>query len=213
MQPKRGWGKLSNQRGLTGQRIGRGETMKIVEFRSADLEDAPAVREAVERLVDSGADCWLVPAVPESAAKLEAAGRKAQAQELLAALTLAEGARTFHNQMGRRLSEGENWRTTQTQLRQLFEEVTTLIHGIYLLGECTPQALRVLNYFAERAGVIAVASALRSRDVAAAPIWERVLVGEAAETSLKKLKLEVSERAEAGEIVLAPHSVGQILRI
>lgn len=211
MQLKRGWGKLSDRRGLTGQRIGRGETMKIVEFRSADLEDAPAVREAVERLVDSGANCWLVPAVPESASRLKTAGRKAQAQELLAALTLAEGARTFHNQLGRRLSEGGNWRTTQSRLVQLFDEVTTLIHGIYLLGECTPRAFRVLDYFAERAGVISVAAALQQRDVAVAPVWERALVGEGDDSFLEKLKLEVSERADAGDTVVAPLSVGRFL--
>ena len=151
--------------------------MSVLEFESSAIQDEAGVSAAVESVVNSRQDepLVLVAGMGKTEQRLLEAGEKSAAQDLVLASTIAEGARTFYMQVARQLTSEAVWSETQNLLSGLFEEFSSLLHGVYLIGELSPQGSRILQSYAERASCIIVAQALKEKEVQAQPVGGRQL--------------------------------------
>ena len=141
--------------------------MTIVEFESSRIQDEAAISEAVESVVSAGKETSLifVTGMGTAEKRLVEAGEKSASQDLVLASTLAEGARTSLMQVAHQVTSDAVLRETQGLLSELFNEIGNLLQGMYLIGELSSQALKVLESYAERASAIIMAQALKEAKI------------------------------------------------
>ncbi|MGH9341592.1 MAG: hypothetical protein ACRD1R_18910 [Acidobacteriota bacterium] len=138
----------------------RGSPLYTLEFKSSDIQEASGIQKAVERIGAARQPVVLVEAMGQSAQQLLKAAEKAARQDLVLASTLAEGLRTYHMQVAQQVTSNAVWKQTKAQLSSLFEEISSLLQGLYLLGEFSPHGKRVAGFYAERSGAIILSQAL-----------------------------------------------------
>ena len=147
--------------------------MAILEFESTLIEDEASISEAVESVVGKEASLIFVSGIGATPERLVEAGEKAAGQDLVLASTLAEGARTFLMQVASQLTSESVSTETQSLLLELFDELSNLLEGVYLIGELSSRAREVLRSYAERAGAIVMAQALKEKGVRAQAVCGR----------------------------------------
>ena len=147
--------------------------MAILEFESTLIEDEASISEAVESVVGKEASLIFVSGIGATPERLVEAGEKAAGQDLVLASTLAEGARTFLMQVASQLTSESVSTETQSLLSELFDELSNLLEGVYLIGELSSRAREVLRSYAERAGAIVMAQALKEKGVRAQAVCGR----------------------------------------
>ncbi len=194
--------------------------VNILEFESSTIQDEAGVSAAVEAVVNSRQDepLVLVAGRGETEQRLLEAGEKAAAQDLVLASTVAEGARTFYMQVARQLTSEAVWSETQNLLSGLFEEFSNLLHGVYLIGELSPQGNRILQSYAERASCVMVAQALKEKEVQAQPVGGRQLFCAPSthfseglqEKTLTDFREEISLLSKGGTLPVIPFSLRSI---
>ena len=194
--------------------------MNILEFDGSAIQDEAGVSAAVEAVVNRRQDepLVLVAGMGKTDQRLLEAGEKAAAQDLVLASTIAEGARTFYMQVARQLTCEAVWSETQSLLSGLFEEFSNLLHGVYLIGELSPQGSRILQSYAERASCIMVAQALKEKEVQAQPVGGRQLYcansahlsKSLQEKTLTEFQQEISLLSQGGTIPVIPFSLRSI---
>ena len=194
--------------------------MNILEFDSSAIQDEAGVSAAVEAVVNRRQDepLVLVAGMGKTEQRLLEAGEKAAAQDLVLASTIAEGARTFYMQVARQLTSETVGSETQSLLSGLFEEFSNLLHGVYLIGELSPQGSKILQSYAERASCIMVAQALKEKDVHAQPVGGRQLYCANSahlsktlqEKTLTDFQQEISLLSQDGTIPVIPFSLRSI---
>ena len=194
--------------------------MVVLEFDGSAIQDEAGVSAAVEAVVNRRQDepLVLVAGMGKTEQRLLEAGEKAAAQDLVLASTIAEGARTFYMQVARQLTSEAVWSETQSLLSGLFEEFSNLLHGVYLIGELSPQGSRILQSYAERASCIMVAQALKEKKVQAQPVGGRQLYctnsahlsKSLQEKTLTDFQQEISLLSQGGTIPVTPFSLRSI---
>ena len=194
--------------------------MNILEFDSSAIQDEAGVSAAVEAVVKRRQEepLVLVAGMGKTEQRLLEAGKKSAAQDLVLASTIAEGARTFYMQVARQLTSETVGSETQSLLSGLFEEFSNLLHGVYLIGELSPQGSRILQSYAERASCIMVAQALKEKDVQAQPVGGRHLYCANSAHLSKSLQektptdfqQEISLLSKGGTIPVIPSSLRSI---
>ena len=149
--------------------------MTIIEFESSLIQDEAAISDAVKSVVSSKneASLILVAGIGSTKKRLVEAGEQSASQDLVLASTVAEGARTFLIQVACQLTSNSVSTQTQSLLSELFNELGNLLQGMYLIGELSSQALKVLESYAERASAIIMAQALKEAGVQAQAVWGR----------------------------------------
>ena len=147
--------------------------MAILEFESTLIEDEASISEAVESVVGKEASLIFVSGIGATPERLVEAGEKAAGQDLVLASTLAEGARTFLMQVASQLTSESVSTETQSLLSELFDELSNLLEGVYLIGELSSRAREVLRSYAERAGAIVMAQTLKEKGVRAQAVCGR----------------------------------------
>ncbi len=149
--------------------------MTIVEFESSRIQDEAAISKAVESVISAGKEPSMIFVAGMGAAekRLVEAGEKSAGQDLVLASTLAEGARTSLMQVAHQVTSDAVSRETQSLLSELFNELSDFLHGVYLIGNLGLQARRVLESYAERAGAIIMAQALKEKGVQAQAVCGR----------------------------------------
>jgi len=194
----------------------------ILEFESSVLQDEAGVSQAVESVLNSSQEqlLVLVAGMGKTEQRLLEAGEKSAGQDLVLASTIAEGARTFYMQVARQLTSQSVWSETQNLLSSLFEEVSTLLQGIYLMGEISTQGGRILRSYAEQASCVLVAQALKGKAVQAQPVYDRqVYLTKSAhvspsfqEKTIAAFQQELSVLSKGGTIPVIPFSLQSIAR-
>jgi len=149
--------------------------MTIVEFESSRIQDEAAISKAVESVISAGKEPSMIFVAGMGAAekRLVEAGEKSAGQDLVLASTLAEGARTSLMQVAHQVTSDAVLRETQGLLSELFNELSDFLHGVYLIGNLGLQARMVLESYAERAGAIIMAQALKEKGVQAQAVCGR----------------------------------------
>jgi len=192
----------------------------ILEFESSVLQDEAGVSQAVDSVLNSSQEqlLVLVAGMGKTEQRLLEAGEKSAGQDLVLASTIAEGARTFYMQVARQLTSQSVWSETQSLLSSLFEEVSTLLQGIYLMGEISSQGGRILRSYAEQASCVLVAQALKGKAVQAQPVYDRqVYLTNSAhvsqsfqEKAIATFQQEISVLSKGGTIPVIPFSLQSI---
>ncbi len=196
--------------------------MTILKFESSVLPDIAGVSQAVESVLNSSQEqlLVLVAGMGKTEQRLLEAGEKAAGQDLVLASTVAEGARTLYMQVARQLTSQSVWSETQNLLSSLFEEVSSLLQGIYLMGEISTQGGRILRSYAEQASCVLVAQALKGKAVQAQPVYDRqVYLTNSAhvspsfqEKTIAAFQQELSVLSKGGTIPVIPFSLQSIAR-
>ncbi len=191
--------------------------VNILEFNSTAIQDEAGVSAAVEAVVNRRLDepLVLVAGMVKTEQRLLEAGEKSAAQDLVLASTIAEGARTFYMQVARQLTSEDVWSEKQKLLSGLFEEFSSLLHCVYLIGELSPQGSRILQSYAERASCIIVAQALKENDIQAQPVGGRQLYcaksahfsEKLQEKTITDFQQEISLLCKGGTIPVIPFSL------
>jgi aspartokinase len=127
--------------------------------------------------------------------RLLEAGKKSAEQDLVVAAGVAEGLRTYHMQIAQQLTSESVWKEARSLLSDLFEELSDLLKGIYLLGDFSPYAESVVTSYGERASVVMVSQALKERGCKVLGFASREVFS-AAGGSITRL----SDRAKAAEL-------------
>ncbi len=196
--------------------------MTILEFESSVLQDEAGVSRAVESVLSSSQKqlLVLVAGMGKTEQRLLDAGEKSAGQDLVLASTIAEGARTLYMQVARQLTSQSVWSETQNFLSSLFEEVSSLLQGIYLMGEISSQGGRILRSYAEQASCVLVAQALKGKAVQAQLVYDRQVYltnsAHVSQSSQEKtvagFQKEISVLSKAGTIPVIPFSLQSIAR-
>ena len=152
--------------------------MRLVTLESTAIANEKCIEKAVQKIADSskGDLIVLVEAMGRTEKELVLAGEKAVQQDLVLASTLAESSRTFHMQVAQRMTSPSAWGETKSLLSALFEELSSLLQGTYLMGELTPHGRRILSCCGQRASGIILAQALQKTQVQAKAITEREII-------------------------------------
>lgn len=197
--------------------------MTILEFESSLLQDEAGISQAVESVLSSSPKqlLVLVAGMGKTEQRLLDAGEKSAGQDLILASTLAEGARTLYMQVARQLTSQSVWSETQNLLSSLFEEVSSLLQGIYLMGEISSQGERILRSYAEQASCVLVAQALKGQAVQAQLVYDRqVYLTHSAhvsqsfqEKTIADFQKEISVLSKGGTIPVIPFSLQSIARV
>ena len=191
--------------------------MTIVEFESSLIQNEAAISKAVEAVVSSAKEESLifVAGIGETERRLVEAGEKSAGQDLVLASTLAEGTRTFLIQVAHQLTSDSVSTETQNLLSELFDELSNLLEGVYLIGELSSQAREVLASYAERAGAIVMAQALKEKGLQAQALCQRQIhLANSAhaskdfhEKTLADFQHEISALSQDGVIPVIPISL------
>jgi aspartokinase len=171
--------------------------MRILEFQSSDIQDEGSLSQTIESVVQltDQQPVVFVPAMGRTIESLLEAGKKSAEQDLVLASAVAEGLRTYHMQIAQQLTSDSVWKETRSLLSELFEELSDLLKGIYLLGDFSPYAESVVTSYGERASVVMVSQALKEKDCKAVGFASREVFS-AAGGSITRL----SDRAKAAEL-------------
>lgn len=180
--------------------------MNRLVLESGEIQSAAGVeRAAVSILEGSGTiPVVFVPAMGTTREQLLEAARKSADQDMVVATTLAEGLRTYHMQVARQLTSGENWSETRRRLGLLFQEVTDLLKGLHLLEEMTPRAELVASFYGQALAATILAQSLKQRGREARALVERNL---AIDPDSSPLAEEVRGLLVEGTIPVLPHGL------
>ena len=178
--------------------------MTILEFTGADIQDEAGISRAVSTVGKSLQQRPVVVAgaIGQTAEQLQEAGKKSAEQDLVFASTLAEGLRTYHIQLAQQVTSDLLWKETKKLLSTLFEELTHLLEGLYLLGELSPQGQSIIASYGDRASAILLAQALKEKGIAVQPFAQRE-----AFFGADSLPAEVNKAIEGGAIAVVPLSL------
>ena len=160
--------------------------MTRLELESGEIQSAAGIGRAVDSILEGRGTTPVVfvSAMGMTRKQLLEAGRKSADQDMVVATTLAEGLRTYHMQVARQLTSGENWSVARRRLGLIFQDVTDLLKGLHLLGEISPRAELVASFYGQALAATILAQSLKERDREARALVERNLAIDPDQSSL-----------------------------
>jgi len=181
-----------------------GGDVNLIQFGDDDIRDEKSIRRAAQKALSalSTKPVILVGSMGDTSHTLIEAGEKSADQDIVLGSALAEGLRTFHMQLAQQVTSPAIFRETRSLLTSLFEELSDLLKGLYLLEECSPKARVALSRYGERACALLFSHVLRSQEVASTAFYMREVFQES-----EGLREEVSALVEKGVIPVLPVSL------
>ena len=192
--------------------------MKILQFDSGMIADPLGIQGSAEAVLQAKEQqpIVVVPAMGYSTETLLEAGQRSAHQEVVVASTLAEGSRTYHMQVAEQITSTV-WQQTKRSLSSLFEEITDLLKGLYLLGELSPRSEKVLQFYAEGLAATILAQALEEKGCASQCLFHRELfvlqVDQPQQTgpgTLSNLQQEVEALLAENTVAVVPLSLASM---
>lgn len=187
--------------------------MNLLTFDSRQLRDAPSVRqvlEAIQQARTQSPPVVLVAAMGSSQQQLLDAARKAARQQIVPASTLAEGLRTYHMQLGKQLLAEARRKEAQKLISRHFEELYTLLQGIFLLGELTPHGETMVLSYGERATALILSQALQQREVPTQLLDDRRFYLASAPEA-EEFRHQLQEALNQGRVAVIPSALSPLL--
>ncbi len=182
--------------------------MKVLQLDSAAIADPPGILGSAEAIIQAkeGQPVVAVPAMGSSAETLVKAAQRSAHQDVVLASTLAEGSRTYHMQVAEQITSAV-WQETKKSLSNLFEEITDLLKGLYLLGELSPRSERVLQFYAEGLAATVLAQALKEKGCSSQCLFHRELFVQQVDQPQRAGTGTFSELQQEVEALLAEKTV------
>ena len=119
--------------------------------------------------------------------------------------------------MARELLSGPRWKSVETSLAALFQEMTDIVQGLYLLGETSPRSMDRVASFGERLSTLIFSEVLRENGIPAELVDSRDLIRtddhftQAAvlqELTRNCVREQLLPRLRAGKVIVAPGFIG-----
>ena len=182
--------------------------MKILQFDSETIADPSGLLGSAEAVIKAKGPqpVVVVASMGSSSETLFQAGQRSAHQDMVLASTLAEGSRTYHMQVAEQITSVV-WRETKKSLSNLFEEITDLLKGLYLLGELSPRSEKVLRFYAEGLAATILAQALKEKGCGSQCLFHRELFVQQLDQAQQVGPGTLSELEQEVESLLAEKTV------
>ncbi len=181
--------------------------MNVLDLAGSDIQNEEGVVKAVSRVTEQldQSPVVFVGATDQDIRTLLEAGKKCAGQDLVLASALAEGLRTFHIQLAQQVTSRDVWKEDRSMLSSLFEELSDLLKGLYILGELTAHGESVLSSYAERANAVLISHALKEKGMQGLAFTSReVWLAGASGNPDTSLKQQVEGALQTGAIPVVP---------
>jgi aspartokinase len=192
--------------------------VKVLQFDSGTIADPSGLLGSAEMVIQAEQQqpVVVVAAMGSSSETLRKAGQRSAHQDVVLASTLAEGSRTYHMQVAEQITSGV-WPETKKSLSNLFDEITDLLKGLYLLGELSPRSEKVLQFYAEGLAATILAQTLKEKGYSSQCLFNRELFvqqvdqpQEAGTGTLSELQQEVDSLLAEKTVPVVPLSLASL---
>ena len=193
--------------------------MIVLKFGGTSVQDTEAVARAVRvirRQLSRGEVVVLSAMGKTTNGLLEMAGT-ASSGDIESAWAIRDELRDLHLTVARELVSGRRWQKLETSLSALFQEMTDIVQGLYLLGEASPRSTDRVASFGERMSTLIFSEVLQANGIPAELVDSRDLIRtddhftKAAvlqELTRNCVREQLPPRLQEGKVVVAPGFVG-----
>ncbi len=139
--------------------------MIVMKFGGTSVQDEVALTRVMQAIANQleKQPVVVLSAMGRSTNKLLEIASKASRGEVDAAGRILDELRESHVKVAGKLVSGELLKITVGRLEGYFEEISKIIQGLYLLGECTPRTKDAIASFGERMSTWILTQALREQ--------------------------------------------------
>ena len=143
--------------------------------------------------------------------------RTASSGDIDSAWATRDDLSALHETVARELLSGPRWKSVETSLAALFQEMTDIVQGLYLLGETSPRSMDRVGSFGERLSTLIFSEVLRENGIPAELVDSRDLIrtddhftqaSVLQELTRNCVREQLLPRLRAGKVVVAPGFIG-----
>ncbi len=193
--------------------------MIVLKFGGTSVQDTDAVTRAVQvirRQLPRG-EVVVLSAMGKTTNGLLEMARTASSGDIDSAWATRDQLLELHRTVARELLSGRRWKSMETSLSALFEEMTDIVQGLYLLGETSPRSMDRVASFGERLSTLIFSEVLRENGIPAEFVDSRDLIrtddhfSKAAilqELTRSCVREQLLPRLRTGRVIVAPGFIG-----
>ena len=193
--------------------------MIVLKFGGTSVQDTDAVTRAVQviRRQLSRGEVVVLSAMGKTTNGLLEMARSAASGDIDAARSIRDGLRDLHLAVARELLSGRRWESVETSLSGLFQEMTDIVQGLYLLGETSPRSMDRVASFGERLSTLIFSEVLRENGISAELVDSRDLIRTDGHFTKAAVLQELTRncvrdrllpRLREGRVIVAPGFIG-----
>ena len=143
--------------------------------------------------------------------------RSASSGDIDTAWSIRDGVRDLHLRVARELLTGRRWSNVETSLSGLFQEMTDIVQGLYLLGETSPRSMDRVASFGERLSTLIFSEVLRENGIPAELVDSRDLIrtdehftraAVLQDLTRSCVRKQLLPRLREGKVIVAPGFIG-----
>ena len=141
--------------------------MIVMKFGGTSVQDAPAISTAIQVVCHQldRQPVVVLSAMGGSTNQLLKIADEAQKGHVDAAQAILERLKQRHSKVAGELLQGKMLSETEAKLHDHYHQISDIIQGLVLLGECTPRSKDAIASFGERMSTLMFAQALAQRGV------------------------------------------------
>ena len=193
--------------------------MIVLKFGGTSVQDTDAVTRAVQviRRQLSRGEVVVLSAMGKTTNGLLEMARTASSGDIDSAWAIRDRLLELHRTVTRELLSGGRWKSMETSLAALFQEMTDIVQGLYLLGETSPRSMDRVASFGERLSTLIFSEVLRENGIPAELVDSRDLIrtddhftqaSVLQELTRNCVREQLLPRLRAGKVVVAPGFIG-----
>ena len=193
--------------------------MIVLKFGGTSVQDTDAVTRAVQviRRQLSRGEVVVLSAMGKTTNGLLEMARSASSGDIDTAWSIRDGLRDLHLRVARELLTGRRWSNVETSLSGLFQEMTDIVQGLYLLGETSPRSMDRVASFGERLSTLIFSEVLQENGIPAELVDSRDLIRtddhftKAAvlqDLTRSCVRKQLLPRLREGKVIVAPGFIG-----
>lgn len=193
--------------------------MIVLKFGGTSVQDTDAVTRAVQviRRQLSRGEVVVLSAMGKTTNGLLEMARAASSGDIDSAWAVRDQLLELHRTVARELLSGRRWKSVETSLAALFQEMTDIVQGLYLLGETSLRSTDRVASFGERLSTLIFSEVLRENGIPAELVDSRDLIRTDAQFTKAAVLQELTRdcvrerllpRLRAGRVIVAPGFIG-----
>ena len=193
--------------------------MIVLKFGGTSVQDTDAVTRAVQviRRQLSRGEVVVLSAMGKTTNGLLEMARSASSGDIDTAWSIRDGLRDLHLKVARELLTGRRWTNVETSLSRLFQEMTDIVQGLYLLGETSPRSMDRVASFGERLSTLIFSEVLRENGIPAELVDSRDLIrtdehftraAVLPDLTRSCVRKQLLPRLREGKVIVAPGFIG-----
>ena len=193
--------------------------MIVLKFGGTSVQDTDAVTRAVQviRRQLSRGEVVVLSAMGKTTNGLLEMARSASSGDIDTARSIRDDLRDLHLEVARELLTGRRRTNVETSLSGLFQEMTDIVQGLYLLGETSPRSMDRVASFGERLSTLIFSEVLREKGISAELVDSRDLIrtddhftraAVLQDLTRSCVRKQLLPRLREGKVIVAPGFIG-----